>query len=256
MRIRPSRLRPPGIWRGAHRRALRAGQRRGDGRDAGRRRGRQGEAGFYDIPPLTRVRDYSRDGVRRSPEESLERLGLDRVDIVLIHDPDDFMEQRRTSRTRRWPNSALRARSAPSALASTRPPALPGSSSAATRIACWWPGATPCSISRPPTRCSRSAYGAAWPCWRAACSTAASWPTPVTARAATMPGVWRPAGRGPPAPGCLRRVRRPAGRSLAALHIALPGGDGRRRGCPHARGNCRRRLPTSRCRYRAGCGPS
>ena len=53
----------------------------------------QGEDGFYDIPPLTRVRDYSRDGVRRSREESLERLGLDRVDIVLVHDPDDFMEQ-------------------------------------------------------------------------------------------------------------------------------------------------------------------
>jgi D-threo-aldose 1-dehydrogenase len=31
--------------------------------------------------------------VRRSLEESLERLGLDRVDIVLIHDPDDLMEQ-------------------------------------------------------------------------------------------------------------------------------------------------------------------
>ena len=53
----------------------------------------QGEEGFYDIPALTRVRDYSRDGVRRSLEESLERLGLDRVDIALIHDPDDFMEQ-------------------------------------------------------------------------------------------------------------------------------------------------------------------
>jgi aryl-alcohol dehydrogenase-like predicted oxidoreductase len=31
--------------------------------------------------------------VRRSLEESLERLGLDRVDIVLVHAPDDFMEQ-------------------------------------------------------------------------------------------------------------------------------------------------------------------
>ena len=29
------------------------------------------------------------DGVRRSIEESLERLGLDRIDIALIHDPDD-----------------------------------------------------------------------------------------------------------------------------------------------------------------------
>jgi D-threo-aldose 1-dehydrogenase len=53
----------------------------------------QAEEGFYGVPPLTRVRDYSRDGVRRSLEESLERLGLDRVDVVLIHDPDDFMEQ-------------------------------------------------------------------------------------------------------------------------------------------------------------------
>jgi D-threo-aldose 1-dehydrogenase len=53
----------------------------------------QGEEGFYGIPPLTRVRDYTRDGVRRSLEESLGRLGLDRVDILLIHDPDDVLEQ-------------------------------------------------------------------------------------------------------------------------------------------------------------------
>ena len=37
--------------------------------------------------------DFSRDGVMRSFEESLERLGLDRVDIALIHDPDDHYEQ-------------------------------------------------------------------------------------------------------------------------------------------------------------------
>jgi aryl-alcohol dehydrogenase-like predicted oxidoreductase len=36
-----------------------------------------------------RVFDYSRDGVLRSMESSLERLGLDRIDVVLIHDPDD-----------------------------------------------------------------------------------------------------------------------------------------------------------------------
>ena len=36
--------------------------------------------------------DYSSDGVRRSVEESLERLGLDRIDIALIHDPDDHWE--------------------------------------------------------------------------------------------------------------------------------------------------------------------
>ena len=32
--------------------------------------------------------DFSRDGVLRSLEESLERLGLDRVDILYVHDPD------------------------------------------------------------------------------------------------------------------------------------------------------------------------
>jgi D-threo-aldose 1-dehydrogenase len=35
------------------------------------------------------VWDFSRDGVHRSLAESLERLGLDRVDVALIHDPDD-----------------------------------------------------------------------------------------------------------------------------------------------------------------------
>ena len=36
-----------------------------------------------------RVWDFSRDGIRRSIAESLERLGLDRLDIVYLHDPDD-----------------------------------------------------------------------------------------------------------------------------------------------------------------------
>lgn len=39
------------------------------------------------------VFDFTADGVRRSLEESLQRLGLDRVDIVYIHDPDDHVEQ-------------------------------------------------------------------------------------------------------------------------------------------------------------------
>ena len=37
--------------------------------------------------------DFSRDGVLRSFETSLERLGLDHVDILLVHDPDDHAEQ-------------------------------------------------------------------------------------------------------------------------------------------------------------------
>ncbi|MEI7759465.1 MAG: aldo/keto reductase [Thermoleophilia bacterium] len=37
--------------------------------------------------------DFSRDGIRRSLSESLERLGLDHVDIAYLHDPDDALEQ-------------------------------------------------------------------------------------------------------------------------------------------------------------------
>jgi len=51
--------------------------------------------GFVDVPPCKRVWDFSRDGVRRSLEESLERLGLDRVDVVLLHDPDDHEREAR-----------------------------------------------------------------------------------------------------------------------------------------------------------------
>jgi D-threo-aldose 1-dehydrogenase len=43
-------------------------------------------------PPVNPKFDFSYDGVMRSFEESLERLGLDRVDIVHIHDPDDHYE--------------------------------------------------------------------------------------------------------------------------------------------------------------------
>jgi len=56
----------------------------GGGRDA---------EGFDVRSGLVRRFDYSADGVRRSLEASLGRLGLDRVDIALIHDPDAHGEQ-------------------------------------------------------------------------------------------------------------------------------------------------------------------
>lgn len=50
-------------------------------------------AGGFAVPDdHRRVRDYSRDGVHRSLEASLERLGLSRIDIVYVHDPEDFMD--------------------------------------------------------------------------------------------------------------------------------------------------------------------
>ena len=52
------------------------------------------EHGFHVRASHQRVWDFSADGVRRSLEESLERMGLDRVDVVLLHDPDTVQDGR------------------------------------------------------------------------------------------------------------------------------------------------------------------
>jgi D-threo-aldose 1-dehydrogenase len=59
-----------------------SGSRRDDGGDM-----------FAGAPELDRVFDFSRDGALRSVEESLVRLGLDRVDVLYVHDPDDHLDQ-------------------------------------------------------------------------------------------------------------------------------------------------------------------
>jgi D-threo-aldose 1-dehydrogenase len=46
------------------------------------------DAFYVRSEPVRMVFDYSADGIRRSIDESLARLGLDRIDIALIHDPD------------------------------------------------------------------------------------------------------------------------------------------------------------------------
>ena len=48
---------------------------------------------FKGAPDVNPVFDFSYDGVLRSVEESLTRLGLDRVDVLHIHDPDDHFEE-------------------------------------------------------------------------------------------------------------------------------------------------------------------
>jgi D-threo-aldose 1-dehydrogenase len=51
----------------------------------------------FDVPATTRRQwDFSRDGILRSVEESLGRLGLDRVDILYVHDADDHYRQAAT----------------------------------------------------------------------------------------------------------------------------------------------------------------
>ena len=48
---------------------------------------------FADVPPERPVFDFSAAGTARSVEESLQRLGRDRVDVLLVHDPDDHAEE-------------------------------------------------------------------------------------------------------------------------------------------------------------------
>jgi D-threo-aldose 1-dehydrogenase len=48
---------------------------------------------FVGAPSLFPVFDFTYDGAMRSFEASLKRLGLDRVDALLIHDPDDYFEE-------------------------------------------------------------------------------------------------------------------------------------------------------------------
>ncbi|MFH9891035.1 aldo/keto reductase [Streptomyces luteogriseus] len=51
-------------------------------------------SGGFAVPAThRRVWDFSADGIRRTLESSLERLGLDRVDVVYLHDPDEHAEE-------------------------------------------------------------------------------------------------------------------------------------------------------------------
>ena len=46
---------------------------------------------WFRVPATARrIWDYSADGIRRSLEDSLTRLGLDRVDILYLHDPEQY----------------------------------------------------------------------------------------------------------------------------------------------------------------------
>jgi D-threo-aldose 1-dehydrogenase len=51
---------------------------------------RTGLGKFFDTPNRREIYDYSYDGAMRSMEFSLERLGVDRIDILYVHDVDIF----------------------------------------------------------------------------------------------------------------------------------------------------------------------
>jgi D-threo-aldose 1-dehydrogenase len=48
---------------------------------------------WVDPPPVQPVFDFSEAAAVASFEESLERLGLDRIDVVLVHDPDNHHDE-------------------------------------------------------------------------------------------------------------------------------------------------------------------
>jgi D-threo-aldose 1-dehydrogenase len=54
---------------------------------------RPGTSAWHGAPALESYFDFSYDAALRSLEESLERLGLDRVDVALVHDPDDHFDE-------------------------------------------------------------------------------------------------------------------------------------------------------------------
>ncbi|WP_200949522.1 aldo/keto reductase [Leifsonia sp. Root227] len=57
----------------------------------------EGEPFYVDVPETGPVWDFSYDGVITSLHESLERLHLDRVDVLNLHDPDDHYAEASTT---------------------------------------------------------------------------------------------------------------------------------------------------------------
>jgi D-threo-aldose 1-dehydrogenase len=48
---------------------------------------------YQQVPSAGPVWDFSYDGIRQSVEESLRRIGIDRFDVLHLHDPDDHFAQ-------------------------------------------------------------------------------------------------------------------------------------------------------------------
>jgi D-threo-aldose 1-dehydrogenase len=54
---------------------------------------RPGRSAWRGAPALVDYFDFSYEAALRSVGESLERLGLDRVDVAFVHDPDDHFDE-------------------------------------------------------------------------------------------------------------------------------------------------------------------
>ena len=171
--------------------------------------GPDGEPFDKGTPAVATVYDYSRDGVLASIEESLARLKQDRLDIVYVHDPDNYVREaldgafpalielrEQGVRSARWEgmNQYRRSKRSPGTAILTC-----SSSQASTR----------CSSRSRSTPSCRYAWSGASPWSSAAPTTAGSSPTRVPARTSTScPG---PAGTDQPGaatPGRVPEARR------------------------------------------------
>jgi D-threo-aldose 1-dehydrogenase len=110
--------------------------------------------GFAVSDTHRRVWDFSAEGVLRSLEASLQRLGLERVDVALLHDPDDHADQ---ALREAYPAlERLRDEGVIGAIGvgmnQCCPPASCGRPTSTSSCS---PAATPCSNSRASPRCCR-----------------------------------------------------------------------------------------------------
>ncbi len=62
---------------------------------------RTGIGKFFDTPARQEVYDYGYDGMMRSIEDSFERLGVDRIDVLFCHDVDIFTHGSKEASDRR-----------------------------------------------------------------------------------------------------------------------------------------------------------
>ncbi len=138
-------------------------------------------------PPVNPVFDFSYDATMRSVDESLNRLRLDRVDVLLIHDPDQHFEQALTGAYRAL--DRLRAEGTVRAIGAGMNQAEMLARFAREADFDCFLVATRCSIAAPRWSCCRCVSNAESRSSRAASSTAAS--SPSLGRTCTTTTSWR-----------------------------------------------------------------
>jgi D-threo-aldose 1-dehydrogenase len=178
----------------------------------------EGAEGFYGTPPLARVRDYSRDGVLASLEDSLTRLGLDRIDVALIHDPDDHarvaLDGALPALAELWAAGVVGA----IGVGMNQAPLLEWFVNRAD-LDCVLVAGRYSLLDGQAAPCSRPASAAAWRCWPAGSPTAGCWPARCPARPTTTPRL-RPRSWSGPA-GSRPCARHGTDSGAAALQFVL-----------------------------------